>query len=205
MSIITLTILGVSNIWTMRLHPRGIYYWVFLSFNTFFLGFSFLFGVVASNYFEGLLLIYPTTQYHDGQSYQRLFLSALEIVLQPVLQATIQIQMAHQHGLLTVSLCSLLRCVLQPPSKWPIIMLRIINTNRWPKAIISILIKFGLETLFHNICFPNSCGELHQSKVEALAGFRPKRVEADYGYIEYKIIAQHRENWMSIGLLCAQI
>lgn len=33
----------------------------------------------------------------------------------------------------------------------------------------------------------------------ALAGFRATRVEADFGYIEYKIVVQHRESWQNIG------
>ena len=49
--VITVAILGF-NVWT-----------VFLSFNTFFLGFSFLFGAAASNYFEGLLLIFVRRPY----------------------------------------------------------------------------------------------------------------------------------------------
>ena len=32
-----------------------------------------------------------------------------------------------------------------------------------------------------------------------MAGFRATRVEADAGYIEYKIVVQHREKWQNIG------
>ncbi len=33
----------------------------------------------------------------------------------------------------------------------------------------------------------------------ALVGFRATRVEADFGYVEYRIICQHREAWQNIG------
>ena len=35
----------------------------------------------------------------------------------------------------------------------------------------------------------------------ALAGFRATRVEADFGYVEYKVVAQHRERWVRIVAL----
>ena len=36
-------------------------------------------------------------------------------------------------------------------------------------------------------------------------GFRAARVEADFGFIEYKILATHREKWVSVAarvMLC---
>jgi hypothetical protein len=30
-----------------------------------------------------------------------------------------------------------------------------------------------------------------------MVAFRASRVEADFGYVEYKVVAQHRERWVS--------
>ena len=37
----------------------------------------------------------------------------------------------------------------------------------------------------------------------ALSAFRVTRVEADAGYVEYKIIGQHRERWVSDDVAAA--
>jgi hypothetical protein len=34
-----------------------------------------------------------------------------------------------------------------------------------------------------------------------MVAFRAARVEADFGFVEYKVVAQHREKWVS-GKLC---
>lgn len=81
--------------------------------------------------------------------------------------------------------------------------LRIINANRSPKAIISVLIKFGLETPFTKITvFRTAVENFIKARPRewiSLVGFRATRVEADVGYIEYKIVVQHRESWQNIG------
>ncbi|KAL7465006.1 hypothetical protein ACHAXS_005337, partial [Conticribra weissflogii] len=81
--------------------------------------------------------------------------------------------------------------------------LRIINANRSPKAIVSIVIKFGLETPFQKIKVFRAAVEnfvnARPREWVALVGFRATRVEADFGYVEYKIVCQHREAWQNIG------
>jgi len=81
--------------------------------------------------------------------------------------------------------------------------LRIINANRSPKAIIAVLIKFGLETPFTKITvFRTAVENFIKARPRewiSLVGFRATRVEADVGYIEYKIVVQHRESWQNIG------
>ena len=53
------------------------------------------------------------------------------------------------------------------------------------------MIVFSLRSNTHNT---------FRSRI-ALAGFRATSVEADFGYIEYKIIAQHREKWQNVGAI----
>jgi hypothetical protein len=184
--IIALTILGVDNIWT-----------VFLSFNTFFLGFSFLFGAAASNYFEGLLLIFVRRPYDIGDRVatsnpkddtnangsSTWFVDKVTLFTTTVRFATTNEVATYSNGSLS--------------------LLRIINANRSPKAIISVLIKFGLETPFNKVSvFRTAVENFIKARPRewiALAGFRATRVEADFGYIEYKIVAQHRESWQNVG------
>jgi len=81
--------------------------------------------------------------------------------------------------------------------------MRIINANRSPKAIIHILMKFWLETPFQRIkVFRTALENFVNARPRewvALVGFRATRVEADFGYVEYRIICQHREAWQNIG------
>jgi len=35
-----------------------------------------------------------------------------------------------------------------------------------------------------------------------MVAFRAARVEADFGFVEYKVVAQHRERWVSGKLFC---
>lgn len=81
--------------------------------------------------------------------------------------------------------------------------LRIINAKRSPLAIKFVNVKFGVDV-------PYSKVEIFKASVETFIKERPKewvsmmafratRVEADLGYIEYKIVAQHVEGWQNIG------
>jgi len=185
LAVIVVSILGIK-IWT-----------VFLSLNTFLLGFSFLFGSAASNYFEGLLLIFVRRPYDigdkiatsnpnkdtDSNGSSTWFVDEVTLFTTTVRFATTNEVATYSNGSLAV--------------------LRIINANRSPKAIVSILIKFGLETPFNKITvFRTAVENFIKARPRewiALAGFRATRVEADFGYVEYKIVAQHRESWQNVG------
>eukprot|EP00571_Detonula_confervacea_P004055 CAMPEP_0172329148 /NCGR_PEP_ID=MMETSP1058-20130122/60728_1 /TAXON_ID=83371 /ORGANISM="Detonula confervacea, Strain CCMP 353" /LENGTH=1223 /DNA_ID=CAMNT_0013046305 /DNA_START=38 /DNA_END=3710 /DNA_ORIENTATION=- len=186
LAIVAVAILGFNDIWT-----------AFLSFNTVFLAFSFLFGSAASNYFEGLLLIFVRRPYDigdriatsnpktdtDSNGSSTWYVDKVSLFTTTVRFATTNEVATYSNGSLAV--------------------LRIINANRSPKAIISVLIKFGLETPFNKIMvFRTAVENFIKARPRewiALAGFRATRVEADYGYVEYKIVAQHRESWQNIG------
>ena len=63
--------------------------------------------------------------------------------------------------------------------------------------------KFGINTHYKKIQVFRSAAEqyLKQRPREfaAMLGFRPSDVAVDRGYIEYILIAQHRESWQKIG------
>ncbi|KAL9186664.1 hypothetical protein ACHAXT_005902 [Thalassiosira profunda] len=183
--IIAVAILGI-DIWT-----------VFLSFNTFFLGFSFLFGSAASNYFEGLLLIFVRRPYDIGD---RIATSNPKLDTSPNGSSTWYVDKV---TLYTTTVRFATTNEVATYSNGSLAILRIINANRSPKAIIGVLIKFGLETPFSKITVFRAAVEnfikARPREWIAMVGFRATRVEADIGFVEYKIIAQHRESWQNIG------
>ena len=188
LAIIGFTILGWANVWT-----------VFLSFNTFFLGFSFLFGAAASNYFEGLLLIFVRRPYDIGD---KIATSNPKSDTSPDGSSTWYVDNV---TLFTTTVRFATTNEVATYSNGSIAQLRIINANRSPKAVVSVLIKFGLETPFNKVTVFRAAVEnfikARPREWIALSGFRATRVEADFGYVEYKIIAQHREKWQNIGAI----
>ncbi len=79
-----------------------------------------------------------------------------------------------------------------------------LNTLDFVNALLVYIdIKFGLEVPFAKIkIFQTAVENFVKSRPRewvALIGFRATRVEVDFGYIEYRIISQHREAWQNIG------
>mmetsp|Transcript_17647 Transcript_17647/g.36724 ORF Transcript_17647/g.36724 Transcript_17647/m.36724 type:complete len:1213 (-) Transcript_17647:27-3665(-) len=185
--VIALAIVGI-NIWTP-----------FLSINAFVLTFSILYKDAASKYFEGLLLIFNRRPYDIGD---RIATSApmkdtsgdgsSTWFVDKVTLFTTTVRFATTNEVATYSNGS-----LAP--------LRIINANRSPKAILYLVIKFGLETPFQRIkVFRTAVENFINARPRewvGLIGFRATRVEADMGFIEYKIVGEHREAWQNIGAI----
>lgn len=82
---------------------------------------------------------------------------------------------------------------------------RIINAARSQQACLNFVMKFGLAVPGETV---------QQLKDELMAyvkdkprewlafsAFRMTRIEADLGFVEYKIVCQHRESWQQIGAL----
>lgn len=189
LAIIGFAILGwADGVWTF-----------FLSFSTFFLGFSFLFGAAASNYFEGLLLIFVRRPYDIGD---RIATSNPKSDTNPDGSSTWYVDNV---TLFTTTVRFATTNEVATYSNGSIAQLRIINANRSPKGIVSVLIKFGLETPFNKVTVFRAAVEnfikARPREWIALSGFRATSVEADFGYVEYKIIAQHREKWQNVGAI----
>ena len=170
---------------------------VFLSFNTFFLGFIFLFGAAASNFFEGLLLIFVRRPYDIGD---RIATSNPKSETDPNGSSTWYVDNV---TLFTTTVRFATTNEVATYSNGSIAQLRIINANRSPTAIVSVLIKFGLETPFNKVTVFRAAVEnfinARPREWIALSGFRATRVEADLGFIEYKVVINHREKWQNIG------
>ena len=82
---------------------------------------------------------------------------------------------------------------------------RVINHNRSPKAVLNFLVRFGINT-------PKEKLDEFAEKVKQFVRDRPRQwltfsafrlndVLPERGYIEYKVILQHRESWQQIGAL----
>lgn len=80
---------------------------------------------------------------------------------------------------------------------------RIINAARSPLAALNFVMKFGLDV-------PASTIQIFKEELMAYIKARPRewlsfnafrmtRIEANSGFIEYKIVVQHRESWQQIG------
>eukprot|EP00569_Conticribra_weissflogii_P016015 CAMPEP_0171396716 /NCGR_PEP_ID=MMETSP0880-20121228/4780_1 /TAXON_ID=67004 /ORGANISM="Thalassiosira weissflogii, Strain CCMP1336" /LENGTH=1178 /DNA_ID=CAMNT_0011910401 /DNA_START=156 /DNA_END=3692 /DNA_ORIENTATION=+ len=178
-------------IWGINVFP------FLLSSTTYFLGLSFLFGAAASNYFEGLLLIFLRRPYDIGD---RIALSLPFLDTNPDGSSTWFVEKV---SLFTTTVRFATTNEVATYSNGSIAPMRIINANRSPKAIIHILMKFWLETPFQRIkVFRTALENFVNARPRewvALVGFRATRVEADFGYVEYRIICQHREAWQNIG------
>jgi len=168
-----------------------------LSFSAFFFSFSFMFGPASSKYFEGILLIFVRRPYDIGD---KVALSDPENdtsssgsstwFVEKVSLFTTTVRFATTNEVATYSNGSLAR-------------LRIINAKRSPKAIIYVYMKFGSDVPYKMI-------KVYQAAIEnfvksrprewsQLNGFRATRVEMELNYIEYVIVATHREMWQNVG------
>jgi hypothetical protein len=88
-------------------------------------------------------------------------------------------------------------------------VLRIINANRSPRAVLNYTMKFGITVTTETI---KKFKELVIAFVKdrprewlAFSAFRLTRIEADLGFVEYKTILQHRESWQQIGALLTSL
>jgi len=168
-----------------------------LSFSAFFFSFSFMFGPASSKYFEGILLIFIRRPYDIGD---KIALSDPEQdtsasgsstwFVEKVTLFTTTVRFATTNEVATYSNGSLAR-------------LRIINAKRSPKAIVYVYMKFGSGVSYQMI-------KVYQTAIEnfvksrprewaQLNGFRATRVEMELNYIEYVIVATHREMWQNVG------
>jgi len=82
---------------------------------------------------------------------------------------------------------------------------RIINAARSPHAMLQVTMKFGIDVPFDRIVIFKSAVEQYMKARPRewlqLVGFRASTVTVDRGFIEYNIIALHREAWQSIGTI----
>lgn len=82
---------------------------------------------------------------------------------------------------------------------------RIINCARSPRATLNFTMRFGVDISTDTVEeFKKQLIEYVKSKPRewfAFSAFRMTSIQANQGYVEYKIIIQHRESWQQIGAL----
>mmetsp|Transcript_3180 Transcript_3180/g.5784 ORF Transcript_3180/g.5784 Transcript_3180/m.5784 type:complete len:817 (-) Transcript_3180:194-2644(-) len=82
---------------------------------------------------------------------------------------------------------------------------RIINMNRSPKAALNFVMKFGIDVSKEKVeAFGKAVEQFVKDRPRewmAFSAYRLTSVEADLGFVEYKVVLQHRESWQAIGAL----
>lgn len=77
--------------------------------------------------------------------------------------------------------------------------------NRSPKAVLSFVMKFGIDVSKDKIeAFGKAVEHFVRDRPRewlSFSAFRLSGVEANLGYVEYKVVLQHRESWQQIGAL----
>jgi hypothetical protein len=75
---------------------------------------------------------------------------------------------------------------------------RIINAARSPQAVLYFLLKFPINTPYEKLKVFKGCLEKFANARPrewiSMSGFRATRVEADLGFVEYIVVAQHRDS-----------
>ena len=86
---------------------------------------------------------------------------------------------------------------------------RIINCARSPRAMMFFLAKFGIGVSLETITkYKQRLIEYVKSKPRewlAFTAFRMTRMEADLGFVEYKVIMTHRESWQQNAALLSSL
>lgn len=79
---------------------------------------------------------------------------------------------------------------------------RIINAARSPNAVVYVNLKFGIDVPYERIQVFQCAVEAHikarPREWLAFLGFRAFGISVDRGFIEYKVVVQHRDAWQNI-------
>jgi len=172
---------------------------LFAAISGFILGFSFMIGAATSKYFEGLLLILVQRPYDigdrisvshpntdtEGSGSAGWIVKDVTLYHTTVVYGSSSEVATYSNGSLASS--------------------RIINHARSPQAILWFMMKFPYDTPYEKFkVFKGAIEKFIKARPRewlSFAGFRSNRVEIDSGFVEYIIIAVHRESWQSIGAL----
>ena len=172
-------------------------------FSSMLISISFMIGGAAADYFRGLLLVLVQRPYDIGD---RISVANPESESNPsgasgwiikdvtlyhttVIYVTTQEYATISNGALSKS--------------------RIINCARSPRATVFFLAKFGIGVSIDTISkYRERLTDYVKSKPRewiAFSAFRMTRFEADLGYVEYKIILQHREAWQQMPAILTSL
>jgi hypothetical protein len=188
-------ILWVIILYIVGLDPLTM----FLSVSSFIVGFAFMIGNASSRWLEGLLFILVRRPYDIGDRISvsnpekdtnsngsmTWFVEDLGLYSTTVRLAATNEVATYSNGSLSTS--------------------RIINANRSPQAVVSILCKFSVNVSYGKVQLFKKATEkfvkLRPREWIALLGFRATTCEPELGYIEYTVSLQHRESWQNAGAI----
>lgn len=170
---------------------------VFISMTGILVPLAFMFNDAGSQYFQGLLLIIARQPYDIGDCIS--VSGVTEAIpkngstpwfVENITLFTTTFRCGPSNEVATVSNRSLEKT-------------RIINTARSQKAQIFIFLKLSIDIPYKKVkIFHSIVKEFVKDRPREwvkLGAFRAIRVEADQGYIEYEVIAQHVEAWQLMG------
>ena len=187
-------ILGCIALAVLGIDPFAL----FVAISGFVLGFAFMIGAACSKYFEGLLMILVRKPYDIGdriningpESESSAYGAPGWIVKDITLYHTTIVYWTQEVA--TVSNGSIANS-------------RIINASRSPQAVLNFLQKFPIDVPLKKVqIFQTALEKFIKARPRewlSFLAFRPTRVEADGAFVEYIVVAQHRENWANVGAI----
>jgi hypothetical protein len=188
-------ILWTIILYIVGLDPLGM----FLSISSFIIGFAFMIGNASSKYFEGLLFILVRRPYDIGD---RISVSDPENDTSSNGSMTWFVE---DLGLYSTTVRLAATNEVATYSNGSLANSRIINANRSPQAVVSVLCKFSVNVSYAKVqLFKKATEKFVKERPRewvVLLGFRATRCEPDLGFIEYIVVLQHRESWQNIGAI----
>jgi hypothetical protein len=158
---------------------------------------AFLFNDAGSQYFQGLLLIIARQPYDIGDCI------SISDATQEIPKNGSTPWFVENITLFTTTIRSGPSNEVATISNGALAQTRIINAARSHKAQVFIFLKLSIDIPYEKVkIFHNVVREFVKDRPREwikLAAFRAIRVEADQGYIEYELIAQHVESWQIMG------
>ncbi|GKY96897.1 hypothetical protein MPSEU_000648700 [Mayamaea pseudoterrestris] len=172
---------------------------LFASISGFVIGFAFMIGSAAAQFFEGCLFIVVRKPYDIGD---RINVSNPMVdtpssgspgwIVKDVDLFTTTVLYGSTNEVATYSNSTLASC-------------RIINGARSPKASVNFTIKFPMDVSYKKTqVFKGAVEEFIKARPRewrSLVAFRANRVEVDFGFVEYSVCAEHRESWQHLTMV----
>ena len=79
---------------------------------------------------------------------------------------------------------------------------RIINAARSPNAVVQFNLKFPIDVSYEKLqVFHKALEEFVKARpreYQSFSGFRCTQIEAEFGYVQYIVLANHRESWQNL-------
>ena len=170
---------------------------MFISLTGILVPLAFLFNDAGSQYFQGLLLILVRQPYDIGDcisisdpSKDTKINGSTPWFVENITLFTTTIRSGPSNEVATIA-------------NGAIAKTRIINAARSPKAQVFVFLKLNIDIPYEKVkIFKTVVKEFIRGRPREwvqLSAIRAVRVEADQGYIEYEVVAQHVDSWQFMG------